>query len=282
MNTNKLRSTSRFIAIFLFLAASALPLAAQRAAKDVAPKITTPKEFFGFNVGDDYQEVNYTKAEAYWHKLATESDRMKIVDIGLTAEGRHQWMCIITSPANRKNLDHYKDISQKLARAEGLTDDQAHALARDGKAVVWIDGGLHASETVGSQQLMETVYMMASRTGPETMRFLDDVIGLYVLHDPDGQEICANWYMREKDPLKRSLNGLPRLYAKYVGHDDNRDFYMSAMKESTNMNRQLFLEWYPQIMYNHHQTGPAGAVIFMPPFRDPFNYNFDPLVPLGI
>ena len=48
------------------------------------------------------------------------------------------------------------------------------------------------------------------------------------------------------------------------------------------MNRQLFIEWFPQIMYNHHQTGPAGAVIFMPPFRDPFNYNFDPLVPLGI
>ena len=88
--------------------------------------------------------------------------------------------------------------------------------------------------------------------------------------------------MREKDPLKRSLNGLPRLYAKYVGHDDNRDFYMSNMKETTNMNHQLFLEWFPQIMYNHHQTGPAGAVIFMPPFRDPFNYNFDPLVPLGI
>ena len=78
------------------------------------------------------------------------------------------------------------------------------------------------------------------------------------------------------------MNGLPRLYAKYVGHDDNRDFYMSNMKETTNMNRQLFLEWFPQIMYNHHQTGPAGAVIFMPPFRDPFNYNFDPLVPLGI
>ena len=35
-------------------------------------------------------------------------------------------------------------------------------------------------------------------------------------------------------------------------------------------------------MYNHHQTGPAGTVMFTPPFRDPFNYNFDPLVPLGI
>ena len=108
--------------------------------------------------------------------------------------------------------------------------------------------------------------------------------------NPDGQELVANWYMRGsekpdaplKDPKQRSMNNLPRLYAKYVGHDDNRDFYMSNMQETTNMNRQLFLEWFPQIMYNHHQTGPAGAVIFMPPFRDPFNYNFDPLVPLGI
>src|SRR6202050_5242165 len=282
MNTNKLRSTSRFIAIFLFLAASALPLAAQQAAKEVGPKITTPKEFFGFNVGDDYQEVNYTKAQAYWKKLATDVDRMKIVDIGFTAEGRHQWMCIITSPANLKNLDHYKEISQKLARAEGLTDDQAHALAREGKAVVWIDGGLHASESVGFQQLVEMIYQMASRTDPETMRFLNDDIILFVPANPDGSEFVANWYMRESDPSKRSSAGLPKVYNKYSGHDDNRDSYMSNMPETTNINRQMFIEWFPQIMYNHHQTGPTGAVIFMPPFRDPFNYNFDPLVPLGI
>jgi hypothetical protein len=256
-----------------------LPLAALLAAQS---KITSPKDFLGFNIGDDYMMASYTQLDAYWHKIEKECDRCKLVDMGPTEEGRRQYMMIITSPANLKKLDRYKDIASRLAHAEGLSDEQAHALAREGKAVVWIDGGLHASETVGSQQLMETVYQMASRTDPETMRFLDDVIGLYVQANPDGQELCANWYMREKDPLKRSLNGLPRLYAKYVGHDDNRDFYMSAMKETTNMNRQLFLEWYPQIMYNHHQTGPAGAVIFMPPFRDPFNYNFDPLVPLGI
>jgi hypothetical protein len=75
---------------------------------------------------------------------------------------------------------------------------------------------------------------------------------------------------------------VPTLYNKYIGHDDNRDFYMSNMPETTNMNKQLFMEWFPEIVYNHHQTGPAGAVIFMPPFRDPFNYNLDPLVPLGI
>ncbi len=48
------------------------------------------------------------------------------------------------------------------------------------------------------------------------------------------------------------------------------------------MNRILYHEWFPQIMYNHHQTGPTGTVLFAPPFRDPFNYVFDPLIPLGI
>ena len=252
------------------------------AAAQSPRKLTSPKEALGFNLGDDYLVANYTQLEAYWKKLAAESDRMKLVDIGATAEGRRQYMAIITSPENLKNLDHYKDIARSLAHAEGLTDDQAHALAREGKAVVWIDGGLHANETVGSQQLMEMVYQMVSRTDPETMRLLNDEILLYVQANPDGQELVANWYMREEDPAKRSLNGLPRLYHKYIGHDDNRDFYMSNMPETTNMNRQLFIEWFPQIMYNHHQTGPAGAVIFIPPFRDPFNYNFDPLVPLGI
>ncbi len=272
-------------ALAALAAFSAWTLAAQ-----TAPKITTPKEALGFNLGDDYQVANYTQLDAYWHTLAKESDRMKLVDIGPTEEGRRQYMAIVTSPANLKLLDHYKQIAQRLAHAEGLTDDEARALAREGKAVVWIDGGLHASESVGSQQLMEWVYQMVSRNDPETQRFLNDVILLNVQANPDGQELIANWYMRGSEkltaPLKeeksRNMNSLPRLYAKYVGHDDNRDFYMSNMKETTNMNHQLFVEWFPQIMYNHHQTGPAGAVIFMPPFRDPFNYNFDPLVPLSI
>src|SRR5579863_8176316 len=123
-----------------------------------APKITTPKEALGFNLGDDYQMANYAQLETYWKKLATESDRMKLVSIGKSEEGRDQWMAIISSPDNIKNLDKYKEISGKLAHAEGVTEQQAHALAAQGKAVIWIDGGLHASESVGSQQLMETVY----------------------------------------------------------------------------------------------------------------------------
>ena len=95
-------------------------------------------------------------------------------------------------------------------------------------------------------------------------------------------ELVSNWYMREPDERRRSTSGLPRLYQKYIGHDNNRDFYMMNQPESENANRMMYREWFPAIMYNHHQTGPAGAVLFAPPFRDPFNYNFDPLIPLGI
>ena len=275
---------SRGITLHKLLFAALLPSFALLAQNIPAidPKITTPKQAFGFNIGDDYQVASYTQLESYWKQLASQSDRMKLVDIGKTGEGRTQWMAIISSPANIKDLAKYKDISQKLAHAEGVSEEQARALAHDGKAIIWVDGGLHANESVGAQQLMETVYQFVSRTDAETMRFLNDSIILCVQANPDGQELIANWYMRDPDPLKRSLDRLPRLYNKYIGHDDNRDFYMSNMPETTNMNRQMFLEWFPQIVYDHHQTGPAGAVIFMPPFRDPFNFNLDPLIPLGI
>ena len=133
-----------------------------------------------------------------------------------------------------------------------------------------------------AQGLFEMAYQMTSRHDAETLRILDDVILLLVPVNPDGMELVSDWYMREKDPTRRTLAGLPRLYQKYVGHDNNRDSYMANQPETEAINRQLFVEWIPQIMYNQHQTGPAGTVLFAPPFRDPFNYNYDPLVPMGI
>jgi hypothetical protein len=247
----------------------------------VAP-VTTPRQQFGASIGDDYFLATYTQLEEYWKTLDRESDRLQIVDIGRTEEGRVQRMAIISAAENLKQLDRYKDISRRLSLAEGLTDDEARALAAEGKAIVWIDGGLHASEVLGAQQLIETVYQLVSRSDAETLRFLRDVIVLAVHANPDGHELVANWYMREPEPALRSLTGVPRAYQKYVGHDNNRDFYLASQAETINMNRVLYKEWFPQIVYDHHQTGPPGTVMFAPPFRDPFNYVFDPLIPSSI
>jgi hypothetical protein len=243
-----------------------------------APPITSPKAALGFNLGDDYQLANYTQLSAYWRKLAQESDRISVVEYGRSSEGRPMLMAIVTSAANQRNLARYKDISRRLALAENLTDEQARQLAADGKAVVWIDAGLHATEIANTQSLTEMLYQMASRDDPETLRILNDVIFLAAFSNPDGLELVADWYMREKEPAKRSMSNLPVLYQKYIGHDNNRESLLMNMPESESMGRVLYREWFPQIMYNQHQSGPAGAVLFIGQMRDPSNPFLDPLM----
>ena len=263
---------SAFISVVLLAAFAAL---------SAAQTITSPKQQFGFTIGDDYHLATYTQFVEYWQKLDKESTRMQVIEIGKTEEGRPHLAAIVTAPENFAKLDRYKQIAQQMHRARGLTDDQARALAKEGKAVVWIDGGLHATEVVGAHQLMETVYQLVSRTDEETNRILRDVILIAVHANPDGMQMVSKCYMQNPDPAQRRTCS-PRLYNKYAGHDNNRDLYMSNVKESQNMNKLMYWEWLPQIMYNHHQTGPAGTVLFSPPFRDPFNYNFDPMIVTGL
>ena len=241
-------------------------------------QITTPKEALGHEIGEDYYLANYTQLASYFKTIAAQSPRAKLVDIGETAEGRRELMMIVSDPENIKNLAKYQDIARRLARARDLTPEQARALAAEGKSVVWIDGGMHADEVEHAQALIAAVYHALSDSDPEWQRILKDTIILFAHDNPDGQELVANWYMRPADPKERSTTTVPRLWQKYIGHDINRDFYMSNQPENTNINKVLFREWYPQIIYNPHQNSPLGTVVFMPPFRDPFNYNYNPLV----
>ena len=247
-----------------------------------AAAATSPQQQFGFSIGDDYCLVSYRQLAAYWKKLDVESDRLAVFDIGRTAEGRSMLMAVVTSPRNHSRLARFQDISKRLALAEGLSEPEARRLAAEGRAVVWIDGGLHATEILGSQHLVELVWQMVSGNDPETLRLLEDVILLACCPNPDGLDMVADWYLRMKEPEKRSLAGLPRLYQKYIGHDNNRDFYLVSQPETEAVARVFYETWFPQVVYNHHQSGPAGTVLFAPPFRNPINYLFDPLVPAGI
>jgi hypothetical protein len=143
-----------------------------------------------------------------------------------------------------------------------------------------IDGGSHADEALGAQQLIELGYQLASATDEETLRLLRDVIVLVVHANPDGHELVANWYMRERDPQRRSLDGIPRLYQKYAGHDNN-EISSSPAAETTNMNRVSTANGFPRSSSTTIRRR-RPTVMFAPPFRDPFNYVFDPLIPVGI
>ena len=247
-----------------------------------ASNVPSPKQFLGHDACEDFYLANYTELTDYWKLLATKSDRLTVESIGKTEDGRDQMMCIITDPSNRRNLETIRKNNERLALAKSFkNDDEVKQFVKNQKAVIWIDGGLHANEVLETQHLIEMAYRLTSQDDAETKRVLKDCVILLVHANPDGNDWVSNWYMRRTDPKTRSMAGLPYLYQKYCGHDNNRDFYANNMSETRNINRVLYSQWYPQVVYNHHQSAPAGTIMFCPPFRNPFNYNMDPMVEIA-
>lgn len=140
--------------------------------------------------------ATYEESIRYFRQLAASSDRMKLVDVGRTSEGRPWTLAIISSPDNLARLDHYREIAQRLAHPEGLTDNEAHRLAPEGKAFVDISGGLHASEIAGAQHTIQLAYDVLSRADDPKMRQIlgNTVLFLWPSINPDGQNIVVNWY----------------------------------------------------------------------------------------
>jgi len=247
-------------------------------APSFSQTVPTPESVLGHKPGDDFYLANYDESRDYFRKLAASSNRIKIINVGKTTRGLDWEIAIISSPENLAKLDHYKDISRRLAYARGLTDDEAKGLAREGKAIVHIDGGLHSTEVAGAQQSIALAYKLLSSQGdPEVDAILNNVIlMLWPTLNPDGQNEVVAWY-RKNVGTSYEVSPLPDLYQEYVGHDNNRDGYMNNMLESRDVTKTE-LEWDPVIFYCHHQTAPFPTRIFIPPFTEPISSNINPLM----
>jgi hypothetical protein len=236
-------------------------------AGSVDAQVPTPESVIGWEPGADYKLADYGQIQAYFEALDAASDRIRVEQIGESAEGRPLLLAIISSEANMRSLDRYREISRRLAQASDLTDSEARALAGEGKAIVWIDAGIHATEVAGPQFSPDFAYRMVTGEEPELRRIRDEVVILHMpVMNPDGLEIVVDWYRRNLGTPYETV-GLPVLYQKYAGHDNNRDWFMILQPETRAVVRQLWEEWVPQIIVNHHQTAPFPARIFIPPFR---------------
>ncbi len=240
--------------------------------------IPKPEDVIGFEVGSDFHLVNYEQSISYFEKLDAASDMVQMRSAGKTTEGREWKYVLISSPENLKNIDHYKEISQKLAHPENLSREEARKLAEEGKSIVDISGGLHASEIAGSQDMIPLAYEILSRSGEKKYKaILDNVIlVLWPSLNPDGQDIVSEWYLGNLG-TPYEVARIPWLYQKYVGHDNNRDAYMLNMLESRVVGR-TWREWEPNIIHVLHQTAPFPTRIWLPPFAEPIAAQTPPIV----
>jgi hypothetical protein len=259
------------------LAVALLTLSSGRMTAQGGQTIPNPDQYFGFKIGSDGELARYPKILDYFQLLARQTDRVKYEELGKTTMGNSYPLLRISSADNLKKFDRLVEINRRLADPRGLSEAEAEKLAAEGKPFYFIYATIHSTEVSNGQAIINIVHRLATSNDAQVREILDNSVVLMVpSQNPDGQVLVIDhWYKTRGTPFQRVY---PDLYHKYVGHDDNRDWFMFTQKE-TRMNIELVQNKYkPIITHDMHQQGGNGARIFVPPFTEPFDPNMHPLL----
>jgi hypothetical protein len=263
---------SRALILAVFLTAVLHPAAAQ------AQRVPSPSEFLGMTVGADRTVADYRQILAYFKALDAASPRVEVEILGKTTLGEDLFLAAISSEANLANKARLQEIARKVADPRGLSEADAEALVREGKVFLFITCNIHSTEIGASQMAMEWAHALATAQDEVTRRRLDNVVLLLLPSiNPDGQVMETEWYRKN---LGTRFEGgrMPWLYHHYVGHDNNRDWFMLTQKETQLVSRAVYHEWFPQVWLDEHQMGATGPRIFVPPYAEPVDPDIHPLV----
>lgn len=258
----------------LFVAVAALAVESQAQVT-----VTSPEQFFGFQLGSDRKIARWDKIVDYFRLLEKQgAGRMQVVNMGQTTLGNPFLLAVISSPKNLAKLDRLRQVNAQISDPRGRTEQEVKRLVAEGKAVVCQSMSLHASEIGGTQMAPELAYDLLSRTDADVQRILDNVVFLLVpCFNPDGQIMVTDWYLKN---LGGEYEGspLPWLYHPYAGHDNNRDAFQTNLAESRYMAQILFRDWTPQAYVDHHHQNSYGVRLYIPPYAEPVRPWADPLI----
>ena len=261
---------------FLLLSFVAIGASAQHGHSPAPTSIPTPEDVLGFKPGDDRKLASWSQVIAYFINLDAASDRVKFEELGKSTMGAPFVMATISAPENLSRLAEYKRIQKQLAdpRMPGSnTDAKAARLISRGKTIVLITCGIHSSEVGSYLSSMLIAHRLASSTDPVVQKILRETIVLLVPSlNPDGVDIIKNWYDKTLGTPYEGTDP-PELYHKYVGHDNNRDWYIFTQVETQLTVDKIHNVWHPQIVHDIHQQGENGARLFLPPYMDPVEPN---------
>ncbi|MFN7933160.1 MAG: M14 metallopeptidase family protein [Bryobacteraceae bacterium] len=247
-------------------------------ATSAAAAIPSPESHFGHPMGEDNKLLDWAKVVTYFQALAKEDPRVRFADIGKTVQGRPMIAAIISNEATMRDLNKYHRIQKLLADPRKTGTAEAEKLYAEGKTVVMITCSIHATEVASTSTAVEFAWRLLTEDKPKYRQILDNVIFILVPSlNPDGVDIVTQWYRKT---LGTPYEGTapPELYHAYVGHDNNRDWYIFSQPETKSVVQMLHNNWHPQIVYDVHQQGMAASRMFVPPWMDPIDPNIDPIL----
>jgi Zinc carboxypeptidase len=240
--------------------------------------VPTPESHFGHPIGIDRQLLDWDKVVSYFYALARSSDKIQVAEYGRSAENRPLIVATIAAPETLRNLARYREIQRRLADPRITSPEQAEPLFKEGKSIVLMTCSIHANEVASTHSAVEFAYRLITENNPRFDAILNNTILLLVPSlNPDGVDIVTRWY---RSTLGTKFEGTnpPELFQKYVGHDNNRDWYIFSQPETRATISQLHNVWHPEIVYDVHQQGAYASRMFIPPWLDPAEPNIDPIL----
>jgi hypothetical protein len=240
--------------------------------------VPTPLSHFGHQIGVDRQLLDWDRVVSYFRALEKSSDKIRVEELGKTVDGRPLIAATIAEPETLRNLDYHREIQRRLADPRITTEPDAEKLIAQGKAVVLLTCSIHATEVASTHTAVEFAYRLLTEDKPRFRAILHETILLLVPSlNPDGVDIVTRWYRRTLGTAYEGTSP-PELYQHYVGHDNNRDWYMFTQPETRMTIAKLHNAWRPQIVYDVHQQGMYGSRLFVPPWLDPIEPNVDAIL----
>ncbi len=237
--------------------------------------IQDPKSFFGFTPGDDSQLFNYEQMIEYFKILDSSSSKLKLEEIGISPLGKKIYIAFISSEKNISNLKRLQEINKELALNPNLSSEELNKLTEEGKVFILATLSMHSTEVGPSQSAPLIAYNLITSNNRRIVKNLNNVVYMMLpCHNPDGMDMVVENYLKYRN-TKYDGASLPRVYHKYVGHDNNRDFVTLTQSDTKAISKITSSTWFPQVMIEKHQMGKTGVRYFVPPMHDPIAENVD-------
>ena len=252
-----------FVYCFLFISAKALAVA------DIAylptdtqykADIATPTQALGASVGEWH--VRHDQLANYMQVLASQSDRVSLVETGRTHENRPLYLLAFSSVENQQNLD---EIQARHIQNLGKSTN------KDDPLIIWMGYSVHGDEPSGSNAALLIAYYLAAGESELINQLLkDNIILLDPSVNPDGLSRFAQWANMHKsknlvaDPNHREhQQGWPSGRTNHYWFDLNRDWLLLTHPSSRARINQ-FHQWRPHILTDFHEMGTNSTYFFQP------------------
>jgi hypothetical protein len=240
----------------------------------------SPEAVLGYPMGADRKLPDWHEVVAYFKGLAAESDRVEYEELGTSTNGLPYIAIAISSPENLGRRSELRDILAELNDPRTLDPADEDDLVERGVPAAFLLCTQHSNEIGAVLMTLELAHRLATRNDPETLEVLNNVMTVIVpCHNPDGHQMIVEWYRKWLDTDYEGVE-MPWLYHPYVGHDNNRDWFMLTQAESR-LFAALHNREHPQMVFDMHQMYRDGARFMVPPFIDPLDPNQDPVIQQG-